>query len=131
MATTLKQVKQGENIPREVRVSGESVIRKHVTEHRKLGKVFLTWTFNFEGVSKEDILVLASRAVLIGARPTFKETSIEDAEGWKDRTFSVADYLKHNREKVTTEEKARRALGALTPEQRAALLRELTAEVEA
>lgn len=122
--TTLKQVKQGEKVPKSIKVDGKIVRRHHVTEHRKLGRVVLDWAFDFDGVSEQDLMVLASRAVLIGARPTFKETTVEDAEKWKERTFSVAEYLQHNREKVTTEQKARKALEGLTEEQRKALFEE-------
>jgi len=89
----LVRVKQGEKVPRSVTVEGTKVIRKHVTEHGRLGDVLLTWSFDFERVSHEDIMELASRAVLIGARPKFKKSSVVEAATWDNRVFSVADYL--------------------------------------
>lgn len=128
MASTLVRVLDGEKVAKILRVDGNKVYRKHVTEHRKLGRVVLEWTFDFEGVTQEELMVLASRSVLIGSRPTFKETSIEEAEKWKVHTIFVREYLESNREKVAPEEKVRRAMDKLTPAARKALLDELLAK---
>jgi predicted Ser/Thr protein kinase len=120
----MKTVLKGEEVKKYVRIDGDIVTRHHVTEHKILDHVELTWVFDFKGVPHSQIIELASRAVLIGSRPRFKKTSVKDAESWDDKTFNVLDFLARERAKLTPRERAARALAACTPETRRELAEE-------
>lgn len=122
-------VKQGEQVPKFVKVDGLVVTRQHVTEHGKLGNVLVKWSFDFTDVSPTDLMVLASRSVLIGVRPKFKKTSNGEAEAWNNRTIKVKEYLEGAREVLSTEEKARRVISTMSADQKAKLIAELQASL--
>ena len=122
----MKIVKQGEKAARTCAISGDVVTRTHVTLNKPTKAEYqLTWAFDFSGVSKEELMTIASRAIVIALRPEFKVEPAANLEVWDNRTFSVREYLDSERSKVDDVEKARRLLGKLTPEQREAILAQL------
>ena len=127
----LKKVMQGETVKKYVRVHDKVVERQHVTEHGKLGNVLLKWSFDFDGVSDDAILELASRAVLIGSRPKFKKTSPQEAEEYAEKRISVALFLERERAKLSPQEKAARSLAELPTDQAIKMLEELIKKGEA
>ena len=127
----LKKVMQGETVKKYVRVNDKVVERQHVTEHGKLGNVLLKWSFDFDGVSNDAILELASRAVLIGSRPKFKKTSPQEAEQYAEKTISVALFLERERAKLSPQEKAARIMSELPTEEAIKMLEEYIKKGEA
>ena len=123
----MKIVKQGEKADRSVSIKGDLVTRQHVTLNKPTKSEYaLTWAFDFSGVTREELLTVASRAIVIALRPEFKVASASEIEAWDNRTFSVREYLDSERAKVDDVEKARRILGKLTPEQREAILAQMS-----
>ena len=118
----MKIVKQGEKAERAVLVHGDLVRRVHVTLNKPTQAEYqLDWSFDFSDVSREELMTIASRAILIAMRPEFKGAKASELPAWEVKTFSVRDYLDSERAKVDDVEKARRMIGKLTPEQRAAI----------
>ena len=123
----MKIVKQGEKADRSVSIKGDLVTRQHVTLNKATKSEYsLTWSFDFSGVSKEELMTVASRAIVIALRPEFKVASASELEAWDNRTFSVREYLDSERSKVDDVEKARRILSKLSPEQRETILAQLS-----
>ena len=119
----MKIVKQGEKAARAVKIEGDTVTRTHVTLNKPTKADYeLTWAFDFSDVSRDELMTIASRAIVIALRPEFKEAPASELGAWDNRTFSVREYLDSERSKVDDSEKARRLLAKLTPEQREALL---------
>jgi len=122
----MKIVKQGEKSVKSTVIAGDVVTKQHVTlNHNTKADYQLTWKFDFEDISRGELLLVASRALVIALRPEFKAASAAELESWDNRTFSVREYLDSERAKVDDIEKARRILGKLTPEQREAILAKL------
>lgn len=122
----MKIVKQGEKAARSVTVNGDMVERVHVTLNKPTKAEYqLTWSFNFEDVTREELLIIASRALVIAYRPDFKTTKANDLQAWDNRTFNVREYLDSERAKVDDLEKVRRLMAKLTPEQKKAILTQL------
>lgn len=119
-------VKQGEKSVKSTEIAGDVVTKQHVTlNHNTKADYQLTWRFNFEDVTREELLLVASRALVIALRPEFKQAATADLESWDNRTFLVREYLDSERAKVDDSEKARRLLSKLSPEQRASILAQL------
>src|SRR3972149_5396048 len=115
----MKIVKQGEKAVKSTAIAGNVVTKQHVTlNHNTKADYQLTWKFDFEGISREELLLVASRALVIALRPEFKAASAAELESWDNRTFSVRGYLDSERAKIDDMEKARRAMRKLTSEQR-------------
>jgi hypothetical protein len=122
----MKIVKQGEKADRSVSIAGEVVTRQHVTLNKATKSEYaLTWSFDFSGVSQNELMTIASRAIVIALRPEFKVASASELETWDNRIFSVREYLDSERSKVDDVEKARRLLGKLSQEQRDLILASL------
>ena len=123
----MKIVKQGEKADRSVSIKGDLVTRQHVTLNKSTKSEYaLTWAFDFEGVTREELLTVASRAIVIALRPEFKVASASEIEAWDNRTFSVREYLDSERAKVDDVEKARRLLSKMTPEQKQRALAQMS-----
>ena len=127
----MKIVKQGEKAERSVSVSGDIVRRVHVTLNKPTKAEYqLDWSFDFSGVSKEELMTIASRAILIAMRPEFKAATGSELSGWEVKTFSVRGYLDSERAKVDDAEKVKRILGKMSKEQRDAILSRLIDSTE-
>lgn len=113
----MKVVKQGETVSRSTRVEGEVVVKHHVTQHQTLGDVEVTWKFDFTDVTHEQLLELASRDLVIKARPQFKKLKAEEAEKWDGKVFSVKEMLESQRATVDNLTKATRAVEKMSPEE--------------
>ena len=105
-------------------VDGEIVTRKHVTEH-KTGKCYLTWRFDFTDVTHDQLLELASRAVLIGERPRFKSCVADHIPEWDDKTFDVSTFVSRERVKKSPLATVMDNVGKLTDDERLALIAQL------
>ena len=119
-------VKQGEKSVKSTEIAGDVVTKRHVTlNHSTKADYQLTWLFDFEDVTREELLLVASRALVIALRPEFKQAVAADLGSWDHRTFFVREYLDSERAKVADSAKARRLFSKLSPEQRASILAQL------
>lgn len=124
------QVKKGEEVKRWTTVDTEkSVVTKHhVTQHGEGdSKTFhqLTWKFDFSNVTQEQLLELASRDLVIKKRTGFRGIPVKEIPQWDGITFDVAEFMKKERSKLSPMERAKKAVGNLSEEDRQALLKEL------
>lgn len=122
----MRKVLKGEEVKKWDRIDGQCVVKHHVTEHGTLGNVETTWVFDFDGVSREELMVLAARHLVIAVRSRFKKSKPNEAEEWEKAPISVRKHLDTARtpDPEKAKERAKKALGALTPEQVEALLAE-------
>src|SRR5262245_30319819 len=77
----LKVLKKGEGGNTAIEISGEQVTKHHKTSHDSLPKgagFQLTWKFNFAGVTREQLLRLATETMCISLRPKFKHYGFDD-----------------------------------------------------
>ena len=121
-------IKQKHSRTTKVNLDENTVVKTHVTQHGDGDKVAKTyhkmqWTFDFKDVTHEELLEVASRELVIGARPKFKKCPINEVKSWEQKTFSVRKILDAERTSLSPEEKAVRALQGLTPEQLAEVLK--------
>lgn len=126
----MRNVIKGETVSRYTNVDGDTVHKHHVTMNKASASEYeMDWAFDFSGVTREELMVLASRDLVIKARPVFKSLPADALDEWDDRVFSVREILDtENRTTLSPDEKARRAVSKLTDEQKAALIAELTGE---
>lgn len=123
-------VKQGEKRVVGTKIVGSDTVEvKHVTMNKPSNTHYaMKWSFDFSNVSREDLMKLATRALVIDQRPKFKdEKDSKKLETWDNRTFSVAKILAKERARVSAEEKATRAVTALPESEQIALLKQLLA----
>jgi len=122
-------VKVGETVARTTTVDAKAktVTKIHVTQHGEgASKTHhrLTWVFDFSGCTSEQLLEVASRTVVIGARPTFKKCPRVNVPTWNNKTFDVAAMLQSERGLRDPVDTARNEMNRLTPEQLTALIAE-------
>ena len=101
-------------------INGEVVEVVRTTKHNAEAKGHeLTWSLNFENVTHEQLLELATRSVVIGIQRTFR-TEKGKPEDWNNRDFDVAEELSRSKQraKVDPKEAARRLLAGMTEEER-------------
>lgn len=109
------------NRSRTVDVDTLNVNVKHVTAH-KSGDYYLTWNFDFTDVTQEQLLDLATRSLVIDARPQFKNCPENEIDSWDDKTFKVADMLVKQRRGKSDAQKAADLFAKLSPEEQAAIM---------
>lgn len=126
----MKTVLQGEKRSVGMKVDGNKVAVKHVTLNKPTDSHYeLNWTFDFEKVSREDLIRLATRGLVIDQRPKFKaEKDAKKLEAWDNKTFSVADLLAKERVRLSPVEKASKAVASLGADEQIALLQALLAQ---
>ncbi len=115
----------GESYERTVTIDHDVVTRHHVTAH-KSGKCPMIWNFDFTDVPHDAILELASRAVLIGERPTFKNCAVRNIPEWNGKTFRVADFIARERGKTSKADKITSLFAGLNDDEKADLLAQLS-----
>ena len=125
----MKEVKKGESHATSTKVDGEKVLIRHVTLNKPSRTSFeLSWTFDFAGVSTEQLKELAAKGLVIAARPKFKkEKERAKLKEWDNKTFTVKEMLGKAKRKVDKVTKAKVALSTLSDEEKAELLKMLKA----
>lgn len=120
---TIKCVK-GEtyNRTRTVNPDTNVVVNKQVTKHDKEGNLYLTWSFDFTDITREQLMDIATRALVIDARPAFKKCDIADIDSWDNKMFIVKDMITKTRSKKSDADKIKDLLKGKTPEEIAAIL---------
>jgi hypothetical protein len=102
---------------------------KHTTLHKASGKHFaLSTTFDFTGVSEQDILKAATEMLLIRWRTAFKNAEKVD-DSADNQHVMVSDMLRNNRPRFSKEERVNKAVQALSSDDKKALLAKLMAEL--
>ena len=109
--------------------SGDVATVQHATVHPKLAptesktRIQLTWHFDFANVTREELMSIASRSLVISMRGPFKTLDAPTPEDWNDKTFNVREFIdterRQPRDKVAD---ARKAIAGLTEAQKADLL---------
>lgn len=93
----MKIVKIGESTPRTTTVINDVVTVNHVTKHNTLGQCAMAWHFDFAHIDRETLMRVATRALVIDARPVFKKCPQSTADDWNDREFNVGEMLTRQR----------------------------------
>jgi len=113
----MRKVLQGTKVSRETSVNGNKVSVIRTTEHKKFGEVINNWTFDFSGVNPDEIMVLATRPLVITTQAQLRAAkTTAEADKFDTATFSVRDFLDRERAKLSPEEKFERAVAGLPPE---------------
>lgn len=86
----------------------------------------LRWTFNFANVSQEEILTLASKAVLIDKQGSWRKADDRmNAEKWQDATFNVRDMLDNRRQALDPTERVTKVAAKMSKAERDELIKKL------
>src|SRR5688572_7055635 len=125
----MRQIKDGEKRTVGMKLDGDVVRVDHVTLNKPSKRKFqLTWTFDFNGVSTDDLKRLATRGLVIDQRPKFKaEKEDKKLAQWDNRTFSVKELLAKERKRLTMEQRVEKAVTELPVEQQIELLKKALA----
>lgn len=93
----LKQVLDGEKVRRFHTIHDDIVRIHHVSLNKPTKSHYeLDWFFDFTGVSKEELQVLAAKKTLIDARRKFKDDKNPGPE-WNDYTVNVREMIDSGR----------------------------------
>lgn len=105
---------------------------QHATVHPKLApadtkrRIQLTWHFDYNGVSRDELCELASRSLVITMRAPFKTLDAPEASEWDGRTFNVREWLDTERRQPADKVgSAKKAFDKLSEAERQNLLKEL------
>ena len=125
----LQQVLKGESVKRADVIKGD-VITKTVSTLHKASKVNYAcdWTLDFSGCTKDQMIELASRPIVINIQRGFRET--KDLESYDGKYVDVAEMLAAERTKTSPKDKIAKELAKLGDETaQAEFLAALMAEV--
>lgn len=130
MTTKLKEILKGEPSQRSTIVVDDVVTTKHTVkpDEQSQSRYELTWSYNFDGVTHEELLVLAERPMRIRKQAAWRKAADRmDGDKWDNITVSVRDMLDNARQAADPVAKAARAGEKMDAKQRAALIAQLTA----
>ncbi len=83
----------------------------------------LTQTFDFDNVSNDEILTLATRSLRIDVQSVWRKDSDRmNAEKWQNRKWSVREMLDQTRQKTDPKTKVLNAIGKMTKDEKDAIL---------
>lgn len=106
---------------------GDSVEVTRVTKHTAHGEGHeLTWVLNYENCTREQLLELASRSMVINLQRQFRSEKGTD-DKWNNRTFDVAEVLAESKKRMPVDPRvaALKLLGTMNEDEREAFLAEL------
>ena len=131
----MRTLAKGENASLSCKINEEAktVTTTHTVKEDKETDVRteLTWTFDFSKCTVAQLLTLAERSIRIRKQADWRRAKDKkDATKWHNVTFDVAAELEESRKTVDPVTKAERALAALSPEQREAILAALAEKAE-
>lgn len=123
-------IKQGETFSKVTRIETEDLVtvrRATAWKGPQKGaeikaKYACEWQFDYENVTRDELLKLATDSMVIDVQSKFRTIPESQLNDECEKTISVREWLDSKRQTVSQEEKARKALAALDPETRAALL---------
>lgn len=91
----------------------------------------LTWQFDFEGVTAQEVGILAARSLRIDGQATWRKAKDKmDADVWQDRKWSVRAMLDQTRQKGDLVTASARVAAKMTAAERKTHLANLMALVE-
>lgn len=126
------EVQPGEQVSRSrnIDVAAETVRLYNVSKNDKTGKNYkVNWTFDFSGVTDEQMLELASRSAVIAYRKHFRNVPEDRIPEYAERTIDVLeDVLTQERRGLSASEKAARLVAKMTDAEKAELLASLGIE---
>ena len=127
--TRMKKVAKGTRVDRDETVEGRVLTKSVVTQHGgRDGPYYLdTWTFDFSKVTTNELLVLATRSLVIEVQGRFRRAKAEDLKGFDGYKCSVREYLDKKRRGKSAEERKKEAMDIakkLSREELLALLEE-------
>lgn len=123
---------KGEKGVNSCKIDGDVVTLQHQTVHPKLApretgeRISLTWHFDFTDVSRNELLELAARSLVITMRAPFKTLDAPSPSDWDDKTFDVREWIDNEKRKPADKlANARKAFQNLSEDEKAALLEQL------
>ena len=95
----------------------------HVTLNKSTNARYqCTWVFDYTGVTRDELEIIASRGLVIKYRNPFKTCSPKVLEGLDNQTFMVREILDKTPARIDPVTKTRNMLLGLSKEDRKALL---------
>lgn len=107
-------LKQGEAESRNTGVTDDITSVHHVTKH-KTGDIVCDWKFDFADVSREQLIRLATRSLVIDARNAFKKLKVVGEA--HTHTYEVAEMIKTQKRGKSNSEKVQALLANMSPEE--------------
>lgn len=92
----------------------------------------LTWILDYTGVTRDELMDIATRAMIVKLQGNYRrlDTDKERAEKFASgTTFSVSAHMIRGRQSANPVAKAKASLDKLSPEDKAALIAELNAQL--
>jgi len=129
VTTADMEVKKDEQVPRTRTIDTEAkkVTLYNVSKNDKTGKNYkVNWTFDFSGVSDEQLLELASRSAVIAYRKHFRGVAEDSIPEYANQNIDVvSDILTHERKGLSAGDKAKKLFEKMNEEEKQAVLKEL------
>lgn len=130
MFTILKKDEQAKN---SLVISDDVATIQHTSVHPTVApkdqglRAQLTWHFDYTDVTREELVDIATRHLVIQKRTEFKNLDAPGQE-WDGKSFSVREYLDTERRKPKDRKsEALKAVANLSEEEKAELIQQLTA----
>jgi hypothetical protein len=115
-----------------VKIAGDVVSLQHATVHPKIApqsagqRIQFEWHFDFTDVTREELMEIASRSLVITMRAPFKTLDNPTPEDWNGKRFGVRTWIDdEKRQPQDKVAKTRKLMESLTPEQKEQLLKDL------
>jgi len=109
-------LKKGEQESRTTSVEGDIVTVHHVTKHSPDRNIVCDWKFDFNNITRDQLIRLASRSLVIDARNEFKKLPENDAIAHSEFTYSVVELIAGKKRGKTDEEKVEALMAKMDPE---------------
>ena len=99
-------------------ISGNVVnVKISTRRERDSKKIDMNWSMDFENVSKEQLITLATRSAVIDFQRQFRDTPATEDKNWISRKLDVADlFVARERRALTEGEQLARLVKKMTPE---------------
>lgn len=124
-------VKNGESVARQTvtNVEAQTVRKYNVSNNKPTGRNYkVDWTFDFSGCTQEELLEMAAQSAVIAYRKHFRNLKEGEIIDFAEKHIDVKkDILTHQTRGKSVGEKAKDLFSKMSPEEKAALLAELTA----
>ena len=110
----MRQVARGTKVTREESVNGNVVTKDVVTLNKATDATYAdTWELDFSDVERKDLLILATRSLVIELQSAFRGCKAAKVDDWDELSLNVAEHLANKRKKLTPEERQKRAIAAV------------------
>jgi len=110
----MKQVLKGTTVTRDETIDGRVVTKDVSTLNAASDANYLdTWTFDYTNVSEDELLVLATRSLVIEAQGKFRRAKSDKLSKFDRLSVNVREYLDNKRKKSTPEQRKAKAIDAV------------------